>query len=167
MTQELDKRAGKASRSLVKIAWRAGETSTEKLAEIGKTTQNAVRGWIPQFEKEELGVVRMSQDWLCSVTDESVEIHKKNADKIKREVERTSKALAQIDPISREYRDLSAVLLRLEKRWAEMVGVEAMLAAYSAGLVANAMIERKEEEKPPLRSGLGFTPSGSPIVPLD
>lgn len=171
--KEKETRAGKPAKALVRVEWRAGETSTSKLAKLGNTTENAVRGWIDDFEEVELAIVRQNQGLLCTVTEASIEAHKETAEGLESEIKRIWGKLAKLDPLTKKYQDGATLALKMEKRLSEMTGIDGMIKAHAAALIARSKIEEPKEEKEPdpqapsgPRYVNGVLASG-PVVPLD
>ena len=160
------KRAGLGSRTLVEIALLGGETDTSELAKIGKVTEEAVRGWIKEFRREQIAVIKQDSTWLTCVTEESVGKHRETAEGIAAEVKRIRAALKKTDPTSQKYHDTANILLKLEKRWSEMTGIESVLAAHRVALTAKAKTEEPEKKKPAPPRKVNPRVSG-PVVPLD
>ena len=163
-----DTRAGLASRTLVEMALLGGETCTTKLAKIGKVTEDTVRGWIKDFRRDQIAAIKQETDWLPCVTDAHEQTHKDSARKLENQIKKIEESLEGLSPRSKQYHTLTNTLLKVQRRWSEMTGIQAIIEANTARLTSEAkrLGVVKPDPKPEPPKPLRYPKSG-PVVPID
>jgi len=142
------------------------------LASLTGASENSVRRWLKEFEDEEeckIKTIRLNE---FGVTPAGIKAHESAITALEAEFNSLRDELGKDRDDAAGHKHVLSSFLAVQKRLSELTGVEGMIAGHKALTLERAKMTAREVEpqdgkKPPLRSGLGFTPSGAPVVPLD
>ena len=147
--------------------WLANGLTTKEIISKYTVHLDTALAWIKQWHAQQISEISQKIHFNITVTDDNLKKHNAHVDFLASECVVLASEVESATKGSKERKDALTAFLKTEKRWSELVGIEAKVASNKAWEIENAKHNVQQSKIPPSKRDEQPRRISGPVVPVD